>query len=283
MIIILTFCTGCLLNDNYLNPLDISAQKLSVHEGFDVPECCYYHEGSDRVFVSNIVSAPDKYWDNDNKGHIGLHDFSKPQMQFEWLKSATGQIIHSPKGMTVLGAHLYFTDNSRLMRCDLKGKNLTILSSGFEKANDLANDGKNIWLTDTQASKVYCISPKGKKREVPSPEAVNGVTCHNGKVFAVSWGLHEVYELDPEGKNKPVSFGLSQHFTNLDGIEILDNGVFLVSDFKGNKISTISSDRKTVKTLIQIDSPADIGLDRARNLLFVPLFMKNKVVVYQLK
>ena len=94
--------------------------------------------------------------------------------------------------------------------------------------------------------------------------------------------FRSVYELDPSGDNPPVAFGLAEHFTNLDGIEVLDDGTFIVSDFKGNKVCSISADRKTVETLAELDSPADIGIDRSRNLLYVPQFMQNKAVIYKL-
>ena len=42
-----------------------------------------------------------------------------------------------------------------------------------------------------------------------------------------------IYEIDPAGVAEPIPFGLSSHFTNLDAIEVLPDGSFLVSDFKG--------------------------------------------------
>jgi len=58
---------------------------------------------------------------------------------------------------------------------------------------------------------------------------------------------------------------------------------WLVADFPGNKVSTITADGKTVRTLIETTSPADIGLDRKRLLLYVPLFTENRVEVNRLK
>jgi len=117
---------------------------------------------------------------------------------------------------------------------------------------------------------------------IKAPEAVNGITFHDGRMYAVSWKLHEIYELDPSGKAEPKPFGLASHFAGLDGIEVLEGGTFVVSDFAGNKVCTISPDRKTVRTYLRVQSPADIGIDRKRGLLYVPLFMKNRVCTYEL-
>ena len=102
-------------------------------------------------------------------------------------------------------------------------------------------------------------------------------------MFAASWGEKEIYELDPAGKKEPVPFGLSAHFTTPDGIEVLDDGTFIVSDSEGNKVVTIATDRKTVRTLIEGPAPADFGIDRKKHLLYVPMFFKGRVDVYQLK
>jgi len=261
-----------------------SAELLTTLPGFDVPECAVYDAGTGTVYVSNIESGPDEYWNDDGKSYLSKIGSDHQLEKLRWLDSSEQSPMHSAKGMCILGAHLYFTDNTRLMRCQLtSGQALTVVVDGFDKANDLATDGKNVWVSDTGASKVYCVSPDGAKREVPAPASVNGLTFDGGQLYAVSWGEHDVYQLDAEGKNDPVAFGLADHFTNLDGIEVLSDGSFLVSDFMGNKISIIDADRKTVNKLIDIESPADVGIDRKGKRLYVPSFMEGKVSVFKLQ
>jgi hypothetical protein len=79
-----------------------------------------------------------------------------------------------------------------------------------------------------------------------------------------------------------VAFGLDRHFTNLDGIEVLDDGTFVVSDFTGNKVCTIPPDRSRVDTLVETPTPADIGLNRKAGLLYVPQFTSDTLSVYRL-
>jgi len=102
-------------------------------------------------------------------------------------------------------------------------------------------------------------------------------------MFGVSWHLHEVFELDPTGKQPPQPFGLASEFVNLDGIVVLPDGTFIVSDFKGHRIATITPDRKTVRTLCELDSPADISIDPDKGILYAPEFHQNRVRVYRLK
>ena len=251
---------------------------LETLDGFKVPECALWDDPAGYLFVSNIEAPAGQYWTDDGTGYISLLGADK-----RWVDTAPDMIVHGPKGMCRLGVHLYFTDNTRLMRCDAQtGEKIEIVTSGYQQANDLASDGDAVWLSDTKAGKVFRVAPDGTQREVPSPAGVNGLTCWKGRLFAVSWDLHEVYELDPAGKNPPVAFGLADHFTNLDGIEVLDDGSFVVSDFMGNKVSLISPDRKTVTTLVATDSPADIGINRAAGLLYVPNFLKDTLQIYRL-
>ena len=261
-----------------------SAEVTAAVVGFKVPECVLFNKADEMVYVSNVESAPEAYWKDDAKGHISLLDADGGVVDQRWVDSAPEMVLHGPKGMCVLGDTLYFTDNTRLMSCVAKtGGEVRIVAEGFKQANDLATDGTSVWVSDTLAGRVFAVSPDGERREIPSPKSVNGLAFHGDKLFCVSWDLHEVYELDPSGKAAPVSFGLAKHFTNLDGIEVLDDGTIIVSDFMGNQICTVSPDRKTVEKLIDIESPADIGLDRERGLLGVPQFMKDTVVFLKLK
>jgi len=281
--------SGCKSNNSSISSDDAaasavwSASFVTSLSGFDVPECTLYVASSDLVYVSNIESKPDEYWTEDGTSYLSTIGPDLRIQKQRWLNSTVDGPINAAKGMCVLGDYLYFADITRLMRCDLAtGKGLVEVASGFQKANDLASDGKDVWLSDTEAGKIFCISPDGKKREIKSPAGINGLTFDKGKFYGVSWTLHEVYELDPSGENEPMAFGLASHFTNLDAIEVLCDSSFIVSDFKGNKISHITKDQSKVTTIIELSTPADIGLNRKKHLLYVPQFLDGKVSVYQL-
>jgi DNA-binding beta-propeller fold protein YncE len=252
--------------------------------GFAVPECVLPDKPRNQVFVSNIDAAPDHYWDDDEKGFISLLSPEGEVIAMRWLDSTPEAVLHSPKGMCVLGDKLYFTDNALLKRCDVAspGKVETIPLPKSARLNDLATDGESVYVSDSALSLIYRVAPDGSHKAIPSPESPNGVTCHEGNLYAVSWDLHEVYALDPEGVEAPKPFGLAEHFTNLDGIEVLEDGTLIVSDFMGNKISAITPDHKTVYTLVELETPADIGIDRERGLLYVPQFMIDQVAVLRL-
>lgn len=256
------------------------AEHLSTLDGFEVPECAVPSPHTGLVHVSNIESEPDKYWEDDEAGFISTIAKDLRIAEPRAIESSADQVIHSPKGMCWFDGWLYFTDNTRVMRS--AGGKVEIVADGFEKANDLATDGTRVWVSDTAAGRIFALTPEGERNEIKAPASINGITFDGERMYGVSWDLHEIYELDPEGEKEPVAFGLAEHFVNLDGIEVLADGSFVISDFKGNAVWLVGADRKTVHKLIDIPSPADIGIDRAQGLLYVPQFMENKVSIYRL-
>jgi hypothetical protein len=272
---IIAAITGCSRAQHSRN-----LEHIATIPGFNVPECALYSPDDGRVYVSNVESAPDEYWTDDGKGYIAILGDDHRIETRRWITSKPECRLNAPKGMALLGGHLYFTDNTRLMRCTLAGDKVEILLSGLRQANDVCTEGRSIWVSDRD--RVVIFTPGGKMREITAPEGINGLTFYKGRLFGVSWTLHEVYELDPLGEKDPVPFGLAEHFTNLDGIEVLEDGTFIVSDFMGNKVCAISPDRTRVRTLIEIPTPADIGLNRSAHLLYVPQFMEDKLSVYQI-
>ena len=258
--------------------------KLTTIEGFKVPEAVVHDTARDVLYVANVETDEGAYWGDDGKGFVSRLKPDGSVDKLRWRDSTKEAPLNAPKGMCVLDGMLYVGDNSRVMSyplwSDEPGKQINI--RGAQRLNDFATDGKHVYVSDTGAGKVYRITGE-KIMVVKAPKGVNGITCVRRRMFAVSWDLHEVYELDPEGRDEPRAFGLADHFTNLDGIEVLHDGAILVSDFVGNKVSAISPDGKTVRTLLTVETPADIEYDSRRNRLYIPSFMRDRVVVCELE
>ncbi len=280
-----TVLTILLLLAGGLSAAEWQVTEIAAIEGLDVPECLVVDEPKGLVYISNVSTKTEGYWEDDGVGFISLATTGGDLKELHWLNSSPAFPINGPKGMCVLDGKLYFNDNTRLLKCALgvPGTPEPISLPRSKKLNDLGTDGVCVYVTDTELGIIYKIDPRGGAQELKAPEGVNGVTSWKGRLFAVSWTQHEVYELDPQGKQDPRPFGVAEHFTNLDGIEVLEDGTFVVSDFMGNKVSLISPDEKTVTTLLECESPADFGLDRKRGLLLVPELMKNRAVLYKLE
>jgi len=261
------------------------AHEMASIGGFDAPECAVVDPASGLVYVSNIATAREEHWTDDGTGFISRLKAGGIADVMKWKDSTAALPLNGPKGMCIVADRLYVADNTRVVCYGLAGDEpgRRIEVPGAKRLNDMATDGSSAFVSDTVTGKVYAIDAKGATRELQGPPSANGIAFFKGRMFGVSWGLHEVYELDPAGKEEPKPFGLAKHFKGLDGIEVLDDGTFIVTDFVGGKVCTISPDRKTVHEIIAVHSAADIGLDRQRRMLYVPSLMSNAVSAYKLE
>ncbi len=265
---------------------EASIEPITVTEGFDVPECVLPDPESDFIYVSNIEADGEAYWEDNGKGFISRLHVDGTVETLRWIDSSPDFVINSPKGMCILNNRLYVADNTRILVFALPdGEPIDRIEvPGAEGLNDMATDGQGVYVSDFSVGHILRLDVTGgaSHEVVAELESVNGITFHNEKMFAVSWDLHEVYEIDRSGVEPPQAFGLESHFVSLDGIEVLDDGSFIVSDFPGNQVVRIASDRNTVTTMAALESPADIGIDRDRGLLYVPQFLVNRVAVFEL-
>jgi len=259
------------------------ARQTAVVSQMRVPECACVDPKSGGVYVSNMDTATQGYWTDDGAASISVLRARGDPFAMRWKESKPEAPLHSPKGMCVFEGVLYVADNTRVVGYPVieDSEPAKLMGPAGSRLNDMATDGVAVYVSDTLDGVVYRMDGRGVTR-IKAPAGVNGITFFKGKMFAVSWTQHDVYELDPTGKGDPVPFGLAVHFRTLDGIEVLDDGTFIVSDLTGDRVVTISPDRMTVRTLIDLKTPADIGLDIRRRLLYVPQLEENCVAVYRL-
>jgi len=260
-----------------------TAERVGLLEGMRVPESVVVDPSTGVIYISNVEAAEGDYWADDGKGFIARVLPNGTLDVLRWKSGTETHRLSGPRGMCVYGGALYVADNTRVCRIALDAAGAEGLVGGLRgrRLNDVATDGVAVYVSDTGAGKIHRIDGP-VIRQLKAPEGVNGIAFHRDKMYAVSWTLHDAFEIDPTGQAEPAPFGLAGHFKALDGIEVLDDGTFIVSDFEGDRVCTISPDRKTVHTLCTAKTPADIGLARRSGLMYVPQFTGGSVAVYKL-
>jgi hypothetical protein len=262
--------------------VDWVARPVATVEGLDVPMCVEV-DPSGQVFVSNIETRTEGYWKKDGTGFISRLAPGGKLEELRWLNSTPAGILNAPKGMCILKDSLYVADIDHIVRYGLKGdeKPEIIEVGGAQRLVDLATDGKVIYASDTGRSLIYRIAGD-QTTEISAPARVGAIAYDNGMIIAASSAQHELYEIDPTGMAPTKALGLATYFTDLGGVQVLSDGSLILADFGGNKICTVSPDRKTVKTILDVKSPAIIAVDQKRNLLYVPMLRQDKVAVFKL-
>jgi hypothetical protein len=265
-----------------------TATKIAVLGGFDGPECALADPATGTVYVGNMSPTPDveggaKYWGDDGTGFVSTMSPDGDMQSLRWGTSSPAATFHSPKGLCLVGRTLWAADNHRLVTVDTataKAK-LELDLPGAKKLNDMASDGTHAFVSDTETGRITRLGPDGP-RHMKGPAGANGLAFRGGKLYCVSWSEHEVYEIDLSGAAEPKPLGLAKHFANLDGIEFLPDGSFLVSDQPNDRIAWVSAEGRTVETLAEVGRPADFGIDLARGRLYVPCFTDGTVTVFSL-
>jgi hypothetical protein len=256
--------------------------------GLQAPQSFVSDEACDCYFISNVNGEPDA---RDNNGFITKLDRDGKVLASQFIRGGTGTtVLHAPKGMAVVKQVLYVADLDTLRAFDVKtGKAVTTVSFTGQPGPiglvDVAADSHGLlYASDMAGNVIYRIDPaKQHAVSVLARDAAlagpRGLAVHpkTGHVIAVSWNKGSIAEIAPDGTVvELVSNGFfSSRFRNLDGVDFDTWGNMYVSDFTAGKIWRMRPDRHFNVIAEFLPTPADISVDRAKNLILVPYLYGN--------
>jgi hypothetical protein len=292
--LILLALAGCGNGDDAPEDMDEPSSTVTIAGvGFATPESVLHDTEADVYLVSNINGGP---LDKDGNGFISRVSPEGDVIDLRWIDGeADGVTLHAPKGMAVQGSTLFVTDIDCVRRFDRASGEPTgeVCPQNVSFLNDIAAapDGTSLFFTDTGldasfaptgTDAVYRLS-EGDRVTVlirdPDLGAPNGVAVGNRGIFVVTFMSGEVFRLDAEGNRTDVMPGSEGQY---DGIEMMDDGGFLLSSWGDQAVYRVAGDGSRSRVLSGVDAPADIGVDRMRNRVLVPLFNADEVRVVPL-
>ncbi len=254
-----------------------TATKIwSTPDMLTTSESVCYDSVNKVLYVSCIDGNPT---DKDGNGFISKLSLNGEVQVFRWAGG-----LNAPKGMGISGNGLYVTDIDRVLKLSLEdGKLLHSMDvEGAQFLNDITvgPDG-SVYVTDMYTTSVYRVQNDRIALWISSPEFENPnglnflgeellVGTRNG-IFAVQTADRSVRKVvgDTGG---------------IDGLEIFDDGYFIISDWSG-KVQLVHPDRGPIvlfDTTPQGINAADIEYIAERRMLLVPTFMDNRVVAYEI-
>ncbi len=256
--------------------------------GLQAPQSFVSDQTCDCYFISNINGEPDA---RDNNGFITKLDRDGKVIAAQFIHGGDGTtVLHAPKGMAIVNQLLYVADLDALRAFDVKtGKPAATISFAGQPGPialvDVATDPHGLlYASDMDANVIYRIDPaKQHAVSVLVRDAAlagpRGLAVHpkTGQLIAVSWHKGKILEIAPDGAiTELVSNGFfSSRFRNLDGVDFDTWGNMYVSDFTAGKIWRMRPDRHFNVIAEYLPSPADISVDRAKNLILVPYLYGN--------
>lgn len=258
---------------------------------FKSPETALWDDKTDTYLVSNVHGGLTALDDN---GFISRVLPDGTIMDLKWIDGASRDVtLHGPKGMLFDGDQLVVADVHTLRFFDrMTGEPVReVPAPGSYMLNDpaLAPDG-TLYVTDTgddvgeHPGAVYRIDGQGavaiaKGTDYDRPD---GLIAHDDALLVAPFGAHakEVYRLEKDGTRKPHA---AMPQPKLDGLLALQDGSLIVTSWTGKEIYRLGSGG-TVETIArEIPSPAQVGYDKKRGRLLVPVLQENELQVYKLK
>ena len=259
--------------------LSTSSQTLtkvwSTTAGIKTPESALFDAKSNKIYVSNINGDPST---KDGNGFISVLNADGKMEQLKW---ATG--LNAPKGSAIYNGKFYVADIDELVIINLKDGKIDhrVKVDNAEFLNDVtATEDGTIFVSDTKTNKIHAYV-NGKMETWTEDKMIknpNGLWVDKGKLYI---GTDQILEADLKTKAIKV---IVDKCGDIDGLQKLDNGQFLYSNWEGRIFITKGSESiKLLDTVTDKKNTADVSFVPVKNLVLVPTFMANSVDAYQFK
>ncbi|MBI3813310.1 MAG: SMP-30/gluconolactonase/LRE family protein [Nitrospinae bacterium] len=256
------------------------------------PESFIADPSTGNYFISNINSGGPNGKDDD--GFITKLDKDGKVIALAFIDGKNKEItLNAPKGLDIIGNVLYASDIDFVRGFDKEtGKllyDIDVKAFNAVSLNDLTHDSQgNLYVSDWIGNSIFKIETKNNHKisAIAKGSALggpNGLNIHpvSGKLINVTWETGKIQEIDSSGNIKIIVE--DKRFKNLDGIDFDNKGNMYVSSFTGGKIYKITPDLKVEVFLKGLTTPADINIDRKKNLLLIPSFEGNSARTVDIK
>jgi hypothetical protein len=253
-------------------------------DSLETPEAARFDPELGVYFVANINGSP---LGKDGNGFISrlTRDGKVDSLKFI-AGGRGGAVLNGPKGMAIKGDTLWVADIDAARAFDKRtGKPITSVSlpdARFLNDAVVGPDGA-IYLTDSGGEKapgthrVFRI--ENRKPTValtfdgePGP---NGITWDSAgsRFVIVSFGTKSIFQWAPGDSAVTI---ITEGPGRMDGVEPLGDGRLLITTWTDSSLFLLDAGRIT-RLLGGLPGPADIGLDRERGRIAVPLLTENRL------
>ena len=260
--------------------------------GFATPESILYDAAADVYLVANINGEPGGADDN---GFISKVTPDGKVAELKWIDGSKPDVkLDAPKGMAISGDILWVADLTVVRKFDAKtgAPKGEVKVKGATFLNDVvAADGGGVYVGDsgfdakfapTGADAVHHITKDGKVKPLVKAKDLgrpNGLVVAGGSVWVVTFGSGEIFEVTMKGEKKA---GVKLPKGQLDGLLAGSDGGLLISSWEGKAVYAGKPGGEWKEVLSDVEAPADIGWDSKRNVLLVPQFNANALILLPL-
>jgi len=262
---------------------DISFETTKIKQvsGIMSPESIIYNKETDAIYVSQL---PDYGVEGTGNGKIAK---LSPEGEIIDLDFITG--LNYPHGLAIYDGKLYTADDNHLIEIDMATQKILNKYQGENAIylNDVTIDvNGDVYVSDMRKSSIYKLTDGMFEEWLDSPELdnPNGLLIDGESMYISSWGQEDekgtLLKLDL--KTQKIESVTPYKLGNLDGVQRYDSSNYIVSDWVGGAVYSVSTlDQHPTRIITTEYSVGDILFTPENGYLYLPLNYQKKIVIYQ--
>jgi DNA-binding beta-propeller fold protein YncE len=257
-------------------------------KGLAQPESVVVDPATGAIYVSNIVGA---VMQKDGNGFIAKLNGDGKVVTRQWVKG-----LDSPTGLALHDRTLYVADVDQLVEINAASGEIVkrYPAKGATFLNDVAIDPDGtVYVSDTPSNTIWRLKDRSfepwladDKLNGPNGLLVQGdtlVVASLGKIPGVGQkqelaGLSLISLKDQSvtklGDGRPIG--------NLDGLELLQPGVYLVTDWAAGALFRVDAKGKAQQLIDLNQGSADLTYLPDKKIVLIPMMLDNTLVAYRL-
>jgi sugar lactone lactonase YvrE len=257
-------------------------------KGLAQPESVVVDPATGAIYVSNIAGA---VMQKDGNGFIAKLNGDGKVMTRQWVKG-----LDAPTGLALHDRTLYVADVDHLVEINAASGEILkrYPAKGATFLNDVAVDaGGTVYVSDTPTNTIWRLKDgsfepwlANDKLNGPNGLLVQGdtlIVASVGKIPSVGQkqelaGLSQIslkdQSVSPLGNGQPIG--------NLDGLELLQPGVYLVTDWAAGALYRVDAKGKAERLIDLNQGSADLTYLPDKEIVLIPMMLDNSLVAYRL-
>jgi len=257
-------------------------------KGLAQPESVVEDPATGVIYVSNINGA---VMQKDGNGFISRLTADGKMLERQWVKG-----LNSPTGLALHDRTLYAADVDQLIEINAASGEILKRydAKGAVFLNDVVvDDDGTVYVSDTPMNTIWRLKD-GSFEPWLANDALNGpnglliqgktlIVASLGKVQSQGQkkelGTLLAVSLDDQKVSK---VGKGELIGNLDGLQAIQPGVYLVTDWAQGALYRVDAKNKVDELIDLNQGSADLSYLPGKKMLLIPMMLDNSLVAYRL-
>ncbi len=256
-------------------------------KGLAQPESVVEDPATGVIYVSNINGA---VMQKDGNGFISRLTADGKMLERQWVKG-----LNSPTGLALHDRTLYAADVDQLIEINAASGEILKRydAKGAVFLNDVVVDDGTVYVSDTPMNTIWRLKD-GSFEPWLANDALNGpnglliqgktlIVASLGKVQSQGQkkelGTLLAVSLDDQKVSK---VGKGELIGNLDGLQAIQPGVYLVTDWAQGALYRVDAKGKVDELIDLNQGSADLSYLPGKKMLLIPMMLDNSLVAYRL-